>query len=54
MAALELGGQVLVYAQDKFENIVQEEVVIAQKEATERLFKFLEHDVENIFMNNPV
>jgi len=54
MAALELSGQVLVYTQDKFENIVQEEVVIAQKDATERLFKILEHDVENIFMNNPV
>ena len=41
MAALELGGQVLVYAQDKFENIVEEEVVnvIAQKEPTVKLFQ---------------
>ena len=49
MAVLELSGQVLVYKQDHYNNIEEEEVIIAQKKATSRVFIMLKHDVENIF-----
>ena len=52
MAVLELSGQVLVYKQDHYNNIVEEEVVIAQKKATLEVFMKLKHDVENIFRDN--
>ena len=52
MAALELSGQVLVYEQEKYNNIVEEEVVISQKEATVKLFMKLEPEVANLFRDN--
>ena len=49
MAGLDLSGQVLVYKQDHYNNITEEEVLIAQKKATLDVFIKLKHDVENIF-----
>ena len=52
IAVLELSGQVLVYELEKYNNVEEEEVVIAQKKATVDVFMKLKHDVENIFQDN--
>jgi len=50
MAALELTGQILVYEVEKYNNIEEEEVIKAQKEATVAIFTKLKCDVEKLFV----
>ena len=52
MAAMELTGQILVYKVEKYNNIVEEEVVKAQKEATVAVFEKLKPQVEKLFRRN--
>jgi hypothetical protein len=52
MAALELTGQILVYEVEKYNTIVEEEVVKAQKEATVDVFSKLNPEVEKLFRSN--
>jgi len=49
MAALELTGQILVYEMDKYNNIVEEEIILAQKEATSVVFSNLKLKVQELF-----
>ena len=49
MAALELTGQILVYEMDKYNNIVEEEIISAQKEATSVVFSNLKLKVKELF-----
>ena len=51
MAALELSGQILVYEMDKYNNIVEEEVMEAQRKATVDLFSKLKFEVQELFVN---
>jgi len=51
MAALELSGQILVYEMEKYEDIVEKEVVTAQKEATVALFSTLKFESDELFVN---
>ena len=52
MAALELTGQILVYEVEKYNTIVEEEVVKAQKDATVDVFSKLNPEVEKLFKSN--
>ena len=52
MAAFELTGQILVYEVEKFNTIVEEEVVKAQKEATVDVFAKLNPEVEKLFRSH--
>jgi len=52
MTAAELGGQVAVFEKEKYANILEEEVVTAQKEATQHLFMKLKFNVEKLFKDN--
>ena len=52
MAVMELSGQVLVYDEENYSNILEEEIAIAQKEATVEVFMKLSSDVENLFQKN--
>ena len=49
MAALELSGQILVYEEEKYHSIVEDEIVQAQKDATWNLFTKLNKEVVTIF-----
>jgi len=51
MAALELSGQILVYEMDKYNNIVEEEVMEAQRKATVDMFSKLKFEVQELFVN---
>ena len=52
MASMELSGQILVAEVDKYNTIIEEEVVKAQKKATVTVFAMLKADVEKLFRKN--
>ena len=51
MAALELTGQIFVFDMEKYNNMEEEEVIKAQKEATVTVFTNLKCDVEKLFID---
>jgi len=50
IAALELTGQILVYETEKYNNIVEEEIVEAQKKATVAVFSNLRFEVQKLYV----
>ena len=49
MAVCELSGQMLVYTQDKYQTIEEEEIVTAMKKAAAGTFERIKQDVEDLF-----